>query len=160
MHALNPTLEPSTLVLTHPLGGGITAGQLINEAQQAARHTYSPYSQFPVGAALLLKNGTVIHGCNVENASFGLTNCAERTALFTAVTSGQHPKLNDTTQGVALAVWAKHTPNHGIPPCGACRQVMLELLPPATLVLTPHPSDATRCLVFTVATLLPHHFTL
>ena len=63
--------------------------ELVAQARNAARFTYSPYSHFPVGAALLCKDGTVVTGANVENRSFGLTNCAERSALFAAVSQGR-----------------------------------------------------------------------
>ena len=99
--------------------------ELLAAARDAAQHAYVPYSSFPVGAAVLAAAGTVIVGCNVENASYGLSNCAERTALFAAVAAG-HRDI------VALAV----TCLDGDPsepgtlmPCGACRQVMVELLP-------------------------------
>jgi len=98
----------------------MTPGRLMDEARRARRHSYSPYSRFPVGAALLTASGRVFHGCNVENASFGLTTCAERTALFTAVTAGER-------DFVAIAVTARD--GRGAPPCGACRQVLHEFAP-------------------------------
>lgn len=91
---------------------------LINEAKKAREKAYVPYSKFPVGAALLTKDGKVIHGCNIENASYGLTNCAERTALFKAYSEG-------ITEFSAIAVIGDTA--GPIPPCGACRQVLLEL---------------------------------
>lgn len=94
---------------------------LIAEARRAREHAYVPYSRFPVGAALLTDDGAVFRGCNVENASYGLTNCAERTALFKAVSEGKR-------RFAALAVIAD-TPGP-VAPCGACRQVMAELCPP------------------------------
>ena len=109
--------------MTAPDGADLDA--LLGEARDAAQRAYVPYSSFRVGAAVLTSDGVVVHGCNVENASYGLTVCAERTALFAAVASG-HRDL------VALAV----TCLDGDPsqpatlmPCGACRQVMVELLP-------------------------------
>jgi len=94
---------------------------LIEAAREAARHTYSPYSRFPVGAALLCGDGTVITGANVENRSFGLTNCAERSALFAAVSQGKRDFR-------AIAVFC---PQSEVPvsPCGACRQALSELCP-------------------------------
>lgn len=93
---------------------------LIQAALSARQAAYAPYSQFKVGAALLTKDGKVFQGCNVENASYGLCNCAERTALFSAVASGYRPG-----DFVSMAVvGATDAP---IAPCGACRQVMLEL---------------------------------
>ncbi len=95
---------------------------LVSRARAAARLSYSPYSLFPVGAALLCADGTVVTGTNVENRSFGLSNCAERSAIFTAISQGKH-------DFVALAVCcpASATP---VPPCGACRQVLSEFCPP------------------------------
>lgn len=95
--------------------------ELLKLAQQAAEKAYAPYSQFPVGAALLAENGKVYQGVNVENASFGLTLCAERTAIVKAVSEGQ-------TRFQAIAVWATRRPHGSVTPCGACRQVMAEFL--------------------------------
>lgn len=94
--------------------------QLIDQALKARLSAYAPYSQFQVGAALLTKDGQVFRGCNVENASYGLCNCAERTAFFSAVAAGYRP---GDFQSIAV-VGATVEP---IAPCGACRQVMLEL---------------------------------
>ena len=93
---------------------------LLDAARAARAKAYVPYSRFPVGAALLTRDGTLYHGCNVENASFGLTNCAERTAFFRAIADGHRPG-----DFVALAVVGDT--EGPIAPCGACRQVMLEL---------------------------------
>ena len=93
---------------------------LIEEARAARELAYTPYSNFKVGAALACKDGRVFRGCNVENASYGLCNCAERTAFFSAIASGYQP--GDFT---ALAVIGET--DGPIAPCGACRQVMLEL---------------------------------
>ncbi|MES2741444.1 MAG: cytidine deaminase [Pseudomonadota bacterium] len=94
--------------------------QLIAEAAAARLSAYAPYSQFKVGAALLCGDGRVFRGCNVENASYGLCNCAERTALFSAVAQGYRPGDFDK-----LAVIGDT--DGPIAPCGACRQVILEL---------------------------------
>ena len=91
--------------------------QVINAAQEAAENAYVPYSQFRVGAALLTKDGDIFQGCNIENASFGLTNCAERTAIFKAISEG-HRDFE------CLAVYGDT--KEPISPCGACRQVMVE----------------------------------
>ena len=93
---------------------------LIGEARKARERAYAPYSGFLVGAALETSDGTVFHGCNVENASYGLCNCAERTAFFSAVAAGYRPGQFRT-----LAVIGKT--DGPITPCGACRQVMIEL---------------------------------
>lgn len=92
--------------------------QLMKEALKARELAYVPYSKFQVGAALLSKDGTVYHGCNIENASYGMTNCAERTALFKAYSDG-------VTQFTSLVVVADT--DRPVPPCGACRQVISEL---------------------------------
>ena len=95
--------------------------ELMNLAKEAQANAYAPYSNFKVGAALLLKDGNVIKGCNVENASYGLTNCAERTAMFAALAQGY--KKEDFKE---LAIFSSCNPPAS--PCGACRQVMVELM--------------------------------
>jgi cytidine deaminase len=94
--------------------------KLIDEARAARELAYTPYSKFKVGAALECKDGRIFRGCNVENASYGLCNCAERTAFFSAIAHGYKP--GDFT---ALAVIGET--DGPIAPCGACRQVILEL---------------------------------
>jgi cytidine deaminase len=94
--------------------------QLVDEARAARELAYAPYSKFRVGAALACRDGRVFRGCNVENASYGLCNCAERTAFFSAIAHGYRP--GDFT---ALAVIGDT--DGPIAPCGACRQVILEL---------------------------------
>jgi cytidine deaminase len=98
--------------------------RLLQAARSAMEHAYAPYSDFRVGAALLTKNGEIFVGCNVENASYGMTNCAERTAIFSAVAK-VGPKFNIE----AIAV----VNDKGVPcsPCGACRQVIYEFGPEA-----------------------------
>ena len=100
---------------------------LFAEARKAADFAYMPYSKFRVGAALLSADGTVFLGCNVENRSFGLTVCAERNAVFKAVSSGYR-------SFIALAI---STPDSEPPvgPCGACRQVLSEFMAPSSPVL-------------------------
>ena len=97
-----------------------TPAALMKEAVVARGRSHSPYSRFAVGAALLTASGRLYHGCNVENASFGLTCCAERTAVFKAVSEGERNFF-------AIAVTARA--GHGAPPCGACRQVLAEFSP-------------------------------
>ena len=104
-----------------------TRSKLIRAARAAARKAYAPYSCFQVGAAVLTSKGRIFTGCNVENASYGLTNCAERTAIFSAVAAF----------GPTLAIRAVAVVNaKGLPcaPCGACRQVIYEFGPDATVV--------------------------
>ncbi len=98
----------------------LSAEALVDEARQARLKAYAPYSQFLVGAALQVHDGRVFHGCNVENAAYGLCNCAERTAFFSAIAAGCQPG-----DFVRLAVIGQT--EGPISPCGACRQVMLEL---------------------------------
>ena len=105
--------------MTAPLSSELTT-TLLEAARAAARNAYIPYSHFPVGAAILTADGTVVAGCNVEIASFGLTVCAERNAVFGAVASGHR-------QVKAVAVSAPLAP--GTTPCGACRQVLNEFKP-------------------------------
>ena len=95
--------------------------ELIKKAKEASEYSYSPYSKFKVGAALLTKDGKYYLGCNIENASYGLSNCAERTCLFKAYSDGI--RKDDI---VAFALYSPA--NHLVSPCGACRQVMSELL--------------------------------
>lgn len=96
------------------------------QASKVMKNAHAPYSNFHVGAAILLTNGKIFSGCNVENASYGMTNCAERTAIFTAVA-----ELGPKIEIEAVAV----TNDHGVAcsPCGACRQVIYEFGPDATV---------------------------
>jgi cytidine deaminase len=122
--------------------------RLLAEARSAANASYSPYSRFRVGAAVVAADGAVIRGCNVENASYGLAVCAERTAVLAAVAAG-HRDL------VAIAVSCpdgdRSRPG-SLMPCGACRQVLAELLAPGAVVLV----DGVGA--FTVEDLLPRPF--
>jgi cytidine deaminase len=108
-----------------PLSSGVR-DRLIRSAKKAMKNAYAPYSKFKVGAAVLTASGKVYLGCNVENASYGMTNCAERTAIFAAVAEAG-PEL----EIVAVAV----ANDHGVPcsPCGACRQVIYEFGPDAKI---------------------------
>ncbi len=125
--------------------------QLIQEAAAARQKAYAPYSHFLVGAAVVPRDGRVFHGCNVENASYGLCSCAERTALFSAIAAGCKPG-----DFAALAVIGDT--DGPIAPCGACRQVMIELGTPALPVVLSnlkHEVDVT-----TAGALLPGAFYL
>ena len=98
---------------------------LIKEASHARDMAYAPYSEFLVGAALVVPSGRIYTGCNVENSSYGLTNCAERTAIFKAVSDGQrHIDAIAIVGGPLVEEEAKYAF-----PCGACRQVLSEFLP-------------------------------
>ncbi|MBS7260398.1 MAG: cytidine deaminase [Treponema sp.] len=101
--------------------------ELFAKAVEISEKSYSPYSKFPVGAALLMEDGSVITGVNIENRSFGLTNCAERTAVFKAVSEGYM-----TFKALAIATPASDYP---VGPCGACRQVLTEFAPADTPVI-------------------------
>ena len=90
---------------------------LIQEAIEARKQAYTPYSKFQVGAAVLTANGQVFRGCNIENASYGLTNCAERTAIFKAVSEG-----DSKVEAIAIVADTEGP----VSPCGACRQVIAE----------------------------------
>jgi cytidine deaminase len=100
--------------------------KLVRAAEKAMKNAHAPYSKFRVGAAILTAKGDVFSGCNVENASYGMTNCAERTAIFSAV-AASGPKLE--IRAVAVAN------DHGVAcsPCGACRQVIYEFGPDAMI---------------------------
>ena len=97
-----------------------TPARLMAEARKVRRNAHAIYSDFPVGAALLTKSGRVFLGCNVENASYGLTTCAERSAVFAAVAAGER-------KFAAIAITARE--GRGAPPCGSCRQVLQEFAP-------------------------------
>lgn len=101
-------------------------GRLIEAATEARKKAYAPYSKFQVGAAVLCDDGTIFTGCNVENASYGLTCCAERTAIFKAVSEG-HRKF----QAIAIVL---DSPDPSAP-CGACRQVIFEFGPHIDVVM-------------------------
>jgi len=100
--------------------------QLIDEAIAASKQAHVPYSHFHVGAALLTTDGKIYRGCNIENASYGLTNCAERTAIFKAVSEGDK-------QFSAIAVVGDT--DGPISPCGACRQVLAEFCDDHTQII-------------------------
>jgi len=109
-----------------PSSSAVLRKKLDRAAMRVMKNAHAPYSKFRVGAAILLANGRVFSGCNVENASYGMTNCAERTAIFTAVA-----ELGPKIEIRAVAV----TNDQGIAcsPCGACRQVIYEFGPDATV---------------------------
>ena len=95
--------------------------ELMAKAKEARRNSYSPYSRYRVGAALLGESGTVYLGCNVENASYGVTICAERTALVSAIASGER-----RFKALALVGGKEDTPDEAVFPCGICRQALTE----------------------------------
>ena len=120
-------------------------------ARAAAARAYAPYSKYRVGAALLADDGTVFAGYNVENASYGLTNCAERTALFKAVSEGRR-----AFRAIAIAGGTAKAPAL---PCGACRQVLAEFCPP-DLPVAVLPLRGGAPVVRALRDYLPHSFSL
>jgi cytidine deaminase len=125
-----------------------TDQELIAIARQARDRAYAPYSNFPVGAALLGRSGQVYTGCNVENAAYPLTTCAERTALTKAISEGEH-------EFEAIAVVTAT----GATPCGACRQILREFgEPEGNLRVIVANLEGSVC-TFTIAELLPAGFT-
>ncbi len=138
---------------------------LLLAAEQASKQAYAPYSGFRVGAAALLADGATVTGTNVENASYGLTQCAERNLLNTLVAQGHQAPL----PVIVLAVWGARcntasseqtAATHGaVTPCGACRQVMVELLPPETPIIYKHPATG-AITTSSPQALLPDSFSL
>lgn len=123
-----------------------TLRRLEKAARAAARASYSPYSKFRVGTAVLAGSGQIYAGCNVENASYGLCNCAERTAIFTAATAGER-------QIKAVVVYTP-TPTPTMP-CGACRQVINEFGSQAAVISV---CDSSKRIETTLPVLLPEAF--
>ncbi|TVY00540.1 cytidine deaminase [Cohnella terricola] len=131
-------------------GLSATIEQLVEEAKQARSRAYVPYSGFAVGAVAIDAQGRMHHGCNVENAAYGPTNCAERTALFRAIADGC-----EAGEFQAIAVVAET--DLPVSPCGVCRQVLAELCGPDMPVILANMQGETR--VTTVSELLPGAFT-
>jgi len=119
--------------------------ELIASATAARERAYAPYSKFKVGAALLARSGQVYTGCNVENAAYGPSMCAERTAVFKAVSEGER-------EFEAIAVVTEN----GVSPCGTCRQVMMEFAPDMTVIIA---DTRGKVRLATVRELLPDGFT-
>ena len=126
--------------------------ELLKEAKKAQQSSYAPYSHFNVGAALLCKDGDVFLGCNVENASYGATLCAERVALSSAISVGKREFV-----AMALVGGENMTQQDGIFPCGMCRQFMAELCSPDFEIITVV-DGCTR--VYKLSELLPNGFKL
>ena len=125
--------------------------ELVKAAFSAMQNSYSPYSHCKVGAALLSKGGKVYLGCNVENASYGVTNCAERTAFFKAVSEGEREFSK-----IAIVGGFEGKVTDTFMPCGVCRQVMAEFCKPDFEVLVALSQDDFK--VFKLRDLLPHSF--
>jgi len=126
----------------------VATTELIDLAIETSKKAYVPYSHFPIGAVLVAKNGQIFTGVNIENASFGLTNCGERTAIFKAVSEG-------VTDFEELIVYGET--EQPVSPCGACRQVMAEFFS-KNLKVTLVAKDKST-VVMTVKELLPYSFT-
>ena len=126
----------------------LPAEMLLQRARTAAERAYAPYSKFKVGAALLTADESVILGCNVENASYGMTLCAERNAITSMVVLGRLDPV-----AIAVVGGISGTP---CPPCGACRQVLAEFNPDMLVVL----ESPNKFIVMTVDELLPLSFAL
>lgn len=125
---------------------------LIKEALLAREKSYAPYSKFHVGAALLTKKGNVYTGCNIENAAFSPTNCAERTAIFKAVSEGETEFAK-----IVIVGGAEEKPMEYCPPCGVCRQVMREFVSPEEFVIVLAKS-VTEYTEYTLEELFPQSF--
>lgn len=121
--------------------------ELIKKAKEALQNAYAPYSKFQVGAALLSASGRVFLGCNIENASFSVTICAERAALSNAITQGER-------DFVAIAIASSD--NKICPPCGVCRQALAEFAPHMRVLLA---GDGDEYKEFRLSDLLPEAFT-
>lgn len=130
----------------------VMIGKLIDTAIEQLKFSYTPYSNFKVGAALLAKNGEIFTGCNIENASYTPTNCAERTAFFKAVSEGVHD-----FQAICIVGGKDGNLTEYTAPCGVCRQVMMEFCNPKTfqIVLA---VDKERYEIYTLEELMPLGF--
>lgn len=124
----------------------ISEDELINQARRAMKNAYAPYSKFRVGAALLTDDGQIYTGCNVENSSYGAANCAERTAVFTAVCHGARKFQK-------IAIIADST--EPVKPCGICRQVLFEFSPKMEIITIGASGTIERV---RLDALLPHGF--
>jgi cytidine deaminase len=129
-----------------------TEGQgdvLVRAAREARKQAYCPYSGFAVGAALLAASGRIYHGCNIENASYSVTVCAERAALFTAVSAGER-----RFEAIAVVAAGSSPPR----PCGPCLQALVEFAPELRLYLATADGDGVDCV--SLSGLLPQPFRL
>lgn len=121
--------------------------ELIAAAKAVRLKAYAPYSRFAVGAAILLDSGEIVSGCNVENASYGISMCAERNAMAAVVARGE---------GKPVAIAVVGDEDRICPPCGACRQFLAEFNPQMTIVL----EDKAGLAIYTLEDLLPVYFSL
>ena len=134
--------------------GTMTANELLCEAKLARQSSYAPYSNCRVGAALLTREGKIYRGCNIENAAFGPTVCAERVAIFKAISEGCS---RGDFLAIAVVGGKKEETEGRFPPCGVCRQVLREFCDPQAMAVILENADGSPfCL--TLADLLPHSF--
>ena len=126
---------------------------LINKAFDMLNYSYAPYSHFKVGASLLGKDGRIYGGCNIENAAYGPSNCAERTAVFKAVSEGCKE-----FSAIAIVGGQNGNVNDFCPPCGVCRQVLSEFCSKDFLIILAKSKSAYK--IFTLGQLLPESFNL
>lgn len=129
----------------------MTDKELIEKAKEAAKNAYVPYSGYTVGAALLTEDGKVYLGCNIENAAYGPTNCAERTAFFKAISEGERKFLK-----IAVVGGKELHFNDYFAPCGVCRQVMREFCEDSFIILLGKNGEEYRSI--TLSELLPLSF--
>ncbi|MDD6065077.1 MAG: cytidine deaminase [Firmicutes bacterium] len=130
-----------------------TEEMLVREAYEAQERAYAPYSHFMVGAALLAENDRIYRGCNIENAAYSVSNCAERTAFFKAISEGER----DFT-AIAIAGNREGNPGDYCPPCGVCRQMMTEFCGKDFIILMA--KSRTEWKICTLGELLPESFSL
>ena len=130
----------------------MTPEKLVLMALEAMQRAYAPYSGYKVGAALLCRDGSVVCGANIENAAYGPSNCAERTAIFTAVFEGKRE-----FEAIAVVGGKDGVARDFFPPCGVCRQVMREF---CTDDFRIYLLNKERIVTYTLGQLLPHSFTL
>ena len=125
--------------------------KLLEAAMQAMEKAYAPYSKFKVGSAIMTEDGQIVTGCNIENSSFGLTNCAERTALFSAIAAGK-----SRFKAIAIVADGDRNPY----PCGACRQVLAEFCAPNMPVYVASRGNLGAFHKMVLGELLPNSFRL
>ena len=143
--------ELTQIEVNHAEMAAANRGALLAAAREAQSSAYAPYSNFPVGAAVLVSDGSIYRGCNIENASFGLTVCAERVALFNAISDGR-------LDIVAIAV-VTSAPKL-CKPCGACRQVIAEFSRADNPIIVLSATQSGETEMQTITALLPDTFTL
>ena len=131
----------------------MTNEELILESKKARERAYAPYSKYMVGAALLTKSGKIYYGCNIENAAYGPTNCAERTAFFKAIYDGER----DFEKIAIVGGKEGSDANDTCAPCGVCRQVMMEFCNPEEFQIILADGEE-KCIEFTLSELFPHGF--